>query len=67
MEEQKNKLSDDLSSKSKELKKVRESESELTRKFESLQKKYDQECLTMKENHSKEAEINAERVNEMEI
>ena len=50
----------------KELKKLKESDSDLTRKFETLQKKYDQECLTMKEAQSKEAEINAERVNEME-
>ena len=67
MEEQKNKLCDELNAKGKELKKTKDSESDLNRKFETLQKKYDQECSTMREAQDKEAEMNAERVNEMEI
>jgi ubiquitin len=49
MEEQKNKLTDELSMKSKELKKNNESSSDVQRKFDQLQKKYDQECITMKQ------------------
>lgn len=48
MEEQKNKLSDELTSKLKELKKNKDSESDTSRKLEQLQKKYDQECIELK-------------------
>ena len=49
MEEQKNKLTDELSLKSKELKKNNDSTGDIQRKYELLQKKYDQECVTMKQ------------------
>lgn len=49
MEEQKNKLTDELNAKLKELKKNRDSESDVSKKLESLQKKYDSECITLKQ------------------
>ena len=39
----------------------------MQRKFDQLQKKYDQECITMKGAQEKEAELNAERIHEMEV
>lgn len=55
MEEQKNKLSDELNYKAKELKKNKDSENDVTRKLEQLQKKYDQECIEMKQAQEKQA------------
>lgn len=66
MEEQKNKLSDELNLKAKELKKNNDSQSDIQRKFDQLQKKYDQECIAMKAAQDKEAELNSERMGEME-
>jgi len=66
MEEQKNKLTDELNYKAKELKKNNDSSSDIQRKYEQLQKKYDQECIAMKQAKEKESEINGERVAEME-
>ena len=66
MEEQKNKLTDELNYKAKELKKNNDSQSDIQRKYEQLQKKYDQECIAMKQAQEKESELNGERVAEME-
>ena len=66
MEEQKNKLSDEINYKSKELKKNKDSENDLSRKFDQLQKKYDQECIEMKAAQEKQAELNEERIMELE-
>lgn len=41
IEEQKNKLGDEINLKSKELKKTKDTETELSRRFDQLQKKYD--------------------------
>ena len=65
-EEQKNKFTDDLNLKIKELKKNKDNEGEVTRKLEHLQKKYDQECVAMRGAQEKEAELNNERIIEME-
>ena len=66
MEEQKHKLSDEINYKSKELKKNKDSENDLSRKFDQLQKKYDQECIEMKAAQEKQAELNEERIMELE-
>lgn len=66
MEEQKNKLGDELNVKVKELRKNKDSEADVAKKYDSLQKKYDQECNNLKGAHDKQAELNAERLGELE-
>ena len=66
MEEQKNKLGDELNVKVKELRKNKDSEADVAKKYETLQKKYDQECNNLKGAHDKQAELNAERLGELE-
>lgn len=66
MEEQKNKLGDELNVKAKELKKNKDSEADVAKKYEALQKKYEEECLNLKGAHDKQSELNAERLAELE-
>ena len=48
MEEQKNKLNDELNVKAKELRKNKDSEADVAKKYETLQKKYEEECTNLK-------------------
>ena len=66
MEEQKNKLNDELNVKAKELRKNKDSEADVAKKYETLQKKYEEECTNLKGAHDKQAELNTERLAELE-
>jgi hypothetical protein len=48
LEEQKNKFSDEIAQRSKELRKVKEQETDLTKKHEALLKKYEMDCQDLK-------------------
>lgn len=53
MEEQKNKLNDELNVKAKELRKNKDSEADVAKKYETLQKKYEEESSNLKGAHDK--------------
>jgi len=66
MEEQKNKLNDELNVKAKELRKNKDSEADVAKKYEALQKKYEEECTNLKGAHDKQSELTTERLAELE-
>ena len=66
LEEQKNKYGDELGTKIKELKKSKDSESELSRKFEQLQKRYETDCEQQKEAREANLKLNKDKIGELE-
>lgn len=66
LEEQKNKYGDELGSKAKELKKSKDAESELTRKYEQLQKRYETDCDQQKGASLEKEKLQKEKIEELE-
>lgn len=48
LEEQKNKFTDEITQRTKELRKAREQETDLSKKFEALSRKYETDCQDLK-------------------
>jgi hypothetical protein len=66
LEEQKNKYEDELNVKGKELKKGKDGNDEISRKYEQLKKRYDEECNQLKGVHENEIKVNQDRLVELE-
>ena len=66
LEEQKNKSEDDLAQRTKDLKKARESEAELQRKFDQLTKRYETDCTSIKEQQQANDQLRQEKLADLE-
>ena len=66
LEEFKNELDDKMALKDKELAKLRDSESELNRKYEALKKKHDEESSALKNLQENEKIVSDQRMAEIE-
>lgn len=66
LEEQKNKFTDELSAKTKELRKGKDSEGDLAKRYEQLSRKYETDCLQLKEAGDATHKLNKEKIGELE-